>query len=36
MDDVYASLQEYFKIKDSGGINKYLGIELERQMYQYI
>ena len=28
IDEVYASLQEYFKIENDGDINKYLGMEL--------
>ena len=29
IDEVYASLQEYFKIEDDGDLSKYLGIELD-------
>ena len=29
IDEVYASLQAYFKIEDDGELNKYLGIELD-------
>ena len=28
IDEVYASLQEYFKIEDDRELNKYLGIDL--------
>ena len=31
IDEVYASLQADFNIEDSGEINKYLGIELDRR-----
>ena len=30
IDDIYTSLQEYFKIEDDGELKKYLGIELYR------
>ena len=31
IDEVYASLQVYFKIEDDGDLNKYLVIDLERR-----
>ena len=31
IDEVYASIQEYFKIEDDEYLNKYLGIELDRR-----
>ena len=33
IDEVYASLQEYFKIEYDGDLNKYPGIELDRRPY---
>ena len=33
IDEVYASLQEYFKIEDDGELNNYIGIEMERRLY---
>ena len=30
IDDIYTSLQEYFKIEDDGELKQYLGIELYR------
>ena len=33
IDEVYASLQAYFKIEDDGELNKYLCIELEFHPY---
>ena len=29
IDEVYASIQAYFKMEDDGDLNKYLGIELD-------
>ena len=31
IDEVYDSLQEYFKIEDDGELNNHLGIDLDRR-----
>ena len=36
MDEVYASIQAYFKIEDDGDPKKYLGIELDCRPYSSI